>query len=42
VNDEVERVWKEAVGPYLRILSRHVTAGTEEVWVIFKTDFITH
>jgi hypothetical protein len=30
MNDEFERMWKEAVTDYFKVLSRHSSGGTEE------------
>jgi hypothetical protein len=30
MNNELERVWKEAIVTYFKILPRHLTGGTEE------------
>jgi hypothetical protein len=30
VNDELEKIWKEAVVANFKVLSRHLSEGTEE------------
>jgi hypothetical protein len=38
MNDKLERVWKEAVVAYFKVISRHLPGGTDENQEIFIQD----